>query len=140
MGSASRSPAQLFALLLGAVLVAVGVIGFLYEPSFSAPEVEQDAVFGILAVNGWHNLVHLATGALGLAMAASYTGARAYALGLGAVYAVVALIGFLSGDAIFGLIAINTEDNVLHVLIAVAGIGAGLATPEAPAPTTVATR
>ena len=43
------------------------------------------------------------------------------------------------GDSILGLVPVNTEDNVLHALIGVAGIGAGMATPAEPAPTTAAT-
>jgi len=64
-------------------------------------------------------------------VARSYGGARGYALVLGAVYLVVALLGFLAGDGgeIVNLIPVNTEDNFLHLLIGIAGVGAGLATP-----------
>jgi hypothetical protein len=86
------SPARLYALVFGAVLVAAGIIGFFYEPEFTDDESVRDAVFGILDVNGWHNVVHIATVALGLvASAASAYAARTYALGLGAVYIVVAI-------------------------------------------------
>src|ERR671914_1321268 len=127
-----RSPAQLYALVIGVTLVAAGILGFFYNASFDTGDgLERDAVLGILDVNAWHNLVHIATGLLGLAVAASYGGSRGYALGLGAVYLLVALLGLIAGDGeeIFNLIPINTEDNVLHALIAIAGIGAGLATP-----------
>jgi hypothetical protein len=68
---------------------------------------------------------------IGLAVAGSYGGARVYALAFGAVYLLVTALGLVAGDGdeIFNLIPINTEDNVLHLLIAIAGIGAGLATP-----------
>lgn len=80
------NPARLYALVFGAVLVVAGVIGFFYESTFTSDESVRDAVFGILEVNGWHNLVHIATGALGLAAFAGGTyAARAYALGLGVV-------------------------------------------------------
>jgi len=74
-------------------------------------------------------------------VAGSYFKDRMYALGFGAVYIVVAILGFIygDGDSIFKLIPVNAEDNVLHVLIGVAGLGAGMATPAAPAPTTAAT-
>ncbi|MGH4000157.1 MAG: DUF4383 domain-containing protein, partial [Pseudonocardiaceae bacterium] len=119
MGVGARSPAQLYALVLGVVLVAVGVAGFFWGSSFAVGTgagVEQGFLLGILAVNGWHNLVHLVTGAIGLAVAGSYAGARAYALVLGVVYALIALLGFTaaSDDALIGLIAINTEENILH--------------------------
>jgi hypothetical protein len=128
-----RSPAQVYALVIGLTLVAAGILGFFYSASFSTGDgTERDAVLGILDVNGWHNIVHIATGALGLAVAASYGGARGYAIGLGAVYILVAVLGFVAGDGdeILNLIPVNTEDNFLHLLIGVAGIGAGLATPS----------
>jgi hypothetical protein len=109
-----------------------GIVGFFYSASFATGDgTERDAVLGILDVNGWHNVVHIATGAIGLAVAASYGGARGYALGLGAVYLLVALLGFIAGngDEIFNLIPVNTEDNFLHLLIGIAGVAAGLATP-----------
>jgi Domain of unknown function (DUF4383) len=127
-----RSPAQLYALVIGLTLVVAGVIGFFYSASFSTGDgSERDAVLGILDVNGWHNLVHIASGAVGLLVIGSYAAARVYALGLGVVYIVVAALGFIAGngDEIFNLIPINTEDNFLHLLIGIAGIGAGLATP-----------
>lgn len=136
-----RSPAQLYALVFGVVLVAAGILGFFYNASFATGDdtlTDRDAVLGILDVNGWHNVVHIATGLLLLAVAGSYAKARTYALGLGGVYILVAVIGFIygDGDSIFRLIPVNTEDNVFHLLIGVAGIGAGVATTEAPAPTT----
>lgn len=134
-----RSPAQVYALVFGVTLVAAGVLGFFYEASFdTGDEAQADKVLGILAVNGWHNVVHTATGALGLAVAGSYSNARLYALGLGAVYIVLGIIGLLmdNPDLLLDFIPINDEDNVLHLLIGVAGIGAGLATPATPAPST----
>ena len=128
-----RSPAQLYALVFGVVLVAVGILGFFYEASFSSgDDAERDAVLGILDVNGWHNLVHIASGLVGLAVAGSYANARMYALGFGAIYVVVAILGFIygNGDEIFDIIPVNTEDNVLHALIGIAGLGAGMATPS----------
>jgi hypothetical protein len=127
-----RSPAQVYALVIGLMLVAAGIAGFFYSASFATGDgTERDAVLGILDVNGWHNIVHLASGAVGLLVIGSYGGARAYALGLGAVYLLVTLLGFIAGDGeeIFNLIPVNTEDNFLHLLIGLAGIAAGLATP-----------
>src|SRR3954468_22137945 len=135
-----RSPAQVYALVFGAVLVVAGIVGFFYSASFGSPG-NVDDVFGILGVNGWHNIVHIATGALGLlAAAAGYHTPRQYAYGLGAVYIAIAIWGFIigSGESILGFIPINTEDNFLHLLIGIAGVGAGLATPATQAPSTTA--
>jgi uncharacterized protein DUF4383 len=127
-----RSPAQVYALVIGLTLVVAGIAGFFYSASFSTGDgAERDAVLGILDVNGWHNIVHIASGAVGLLVVGSYRGARAYALGLGVVYLLVTLLGFIAGDGeeILNLIPVNTEDNFLHLLIGIAGIAAGLATP-----------
>jgi hypothetical protein len=127
-----RSPAQVYALVIGLTLVVAGVVGFFYNASFSTGDgSERDALLGILDVNGWHNILHIASGAIGLFVAGSYGGARVYALGLGVVYLIVTLLGFIAGDGeeILNLIPVNTEGNFLHLLIGIAGIGAGLATP-----------
>jgi hypothetical protein len=133
----SSSPAKLYATLVGAVLTLAGIVGFFYSGSFGSPG-EVDKVFGIFAVNGWHNVFHLATGLLGLA-AAGYA-ARQYALGIGLVYLVVAVWGFIigSGDSILSIVPVNTADNVLHLILGVTGLAAGAATtagaPARPAP------
>src|SRR5918996_2588468 len=94
-----RSPAQVYAVVIGLTLVVAGIIGFFYNGSFGTGDgTERDAVLGILDVNGWHNLVHVASGVLGLALAGSYDGSRAYALGFGAVYLVITALGFVAGD------------------------------------------
>lgn len=122
------SPARLYATLIGGTLVIAGIIGFFYSSSFGGPG-KVDDVFGILAVNGWHNVVHIVTGGLGL-LAAGYA-ARQYALGLGTVYIAIAAWGFIigSGESILGFIPVNTEDNFLHLILGVLGVGAGVATP-----------
>jgi Domain of unknown function (DUF4383) len=132
----NRSPAQLYALVFGATLVLAGIVGWFYSSSFGTPG-KVDGVFGILDVNGWHNLVHIATGVLGL-LALGYSAARTYAVGLGAVYVVVAIWGFVVGDGsqILSIIPVNTEDNVLHLVIGLAGLGAFAATPAVTKPTT----
>ena len=114
-----------------------GIIGFFYSADFGTGEADvaagSDEVLGILAVNGWHNMIgHLAIGLLLLAAAGS--AAREAALGVGLLYLVLAIWGFLVvedgfGD-ILGLIAINTEDNVLHLILGLVGLGAGAATPS----------
>jgi hypothetical protein len=125
----TQSPARLYALVIGATLLIAGIIGFAYSASFGSPG-EVDSAFGILDVNAWHNIIHIATGALGLLLYRS--AAREYALGLGAVYNVVASWGFAIGDgeSILGFIPVNTEDNILHTVIGLTGIAAGLASPR----------
>jgi hypothetical protein len=132
-----RSPAQVYALVIGLTLTVAGIAGFFWNADFGSGDgLDRDAVIGVLDVNGWHNVVHLASGALGLLVAGSYAGARVYALSFGAVYLVVTVLGFIAGDGgeILSVIPVNTEDNVLHLLIGIAGVLAGVATPSEPAP------
>jgi hypothetical protein len=124
------SPARLYATLIGAVLVIAGLVGFFYSASFGGPG-QVDDVFGVLAVNAWHNLFHIATGAIGL-LVAGYA-ARQYALWLGLLYLVVAAWGFIVGDgaSILGFLPVNAEDSVLHLVLGLLGVGAAMATPVA---------
>jgi hypothetical protein len=133
-----RSPAQVYALLFGAVLTVAGIVGFFYNSGFTSDKSVRDAIFGILDVNGWHNVFHIATGVLGLVAASSYASARNYALALGIVYIAVAIWGFIvgDGDSILSILPVNTADNVLHLVIGVSGIAAGTATRSVAQPTT----
>jgi len=129
------SPARLYATLVGGALVIAGILGFFYSSSFETGRPvgrETEEVLGILAVNGWHNLIHIATGLLGLAAAAH--AARTYALALGLVYLLVSIWGFLvmEGDlgALFSTVPVNNEDNFLHLILGLTGLAAGAATPK----------
>jgi hypothetical protein len=133
----TRSPAQLYALIFGALLTVAGIIGFFYNSDFTSNKSVHNAVFGVLDVNGWHNVFHIATGVFGLVAAGSYSSGRLYALVIGAVYIVVAIWGFTigGGNSLLSIIPVNTADNVLHLFIGVAGIAAGVATPAVADPT-----
>lgn len=132
MNGDRSNPSMLYAGVVGATLVLVGIIGFFYNASFTSDESVRDAVFGVFDVNGWHNVLHVLTGVLGLvAYSAGAHTARTYALTIGVVYLVVAAWGFAvgSGDSILSIVPVNSEDNILHLLLGVAGVGAALATP-----------
>jgi hypothetical protein len=135
------SPARLYATLIGGTLVVAGIIGFFYNASFDVGDsIESDKVFGILAVNAWHNLVHIASGAV-LLLAAGSRAVREVVLAFGAVYLLVFLLGaFEVGgeNTIFKFIPVNTEDNVLHLILGLLAVAAGLATPKSRPATPVA--
>jgi hypothetical protein len=134
---AETSPARLYCLLVGATLVVAGIIGFFYEASFdTGDEVRADHVFDVLAVNGWHNLVHLSIGALLLLSAGA--AARSAAMLVGVLYIVLCILGFIAtGDGgisfvaengvLIDLVPVNDEDNVLHLVLGITGIVAALA-------------
>jgi hypothetical protein len=132
------SPARLYCLLVGAALVVAGIIGFFYEASFAAGDsIRSDDVFGILSVNGWHNLVHIAIGAVLLLAAGS--AARGAALVVGVLYIVLCVLGFIAtsnngigfvaeNDTLLKLVPVNNEDNVLHLILGITGVIAAFAT------------
>jgi hypothetical protein len=126
-----KTLAQVYALVLGAVLVVVGIIGFFVEPSFSVGDSAQRGTLIAFDINGWHNVVHLLSGVAGLALAGTAARARLFCIGYGIVYVVVTALGFIVGDGGFllSLIPINTADNLLHLAIAATAIGIGLSSP-----------
>jgi hypothetical protein len=131
-----RTPAQLYALAFGVVLLAVGILGFIADSSFGTGSNVDGSDLIIFEVNGWHNIVHILSGLLGLALWRRADTARTYALGFGSVYLVVTIWGFITGDQVLWLIPVDAADNILHLLIAAAGIAAGLASRELPTHTT----
>lgn len=135
------SPAQVFAGAVGAILLVAGVAGFFWDASFStgaAVASDRSALLGILDVNGWHNAVHVLSGAAGLLAAGSWSASRAYAGAVGVGYLAIAMVGLVQGgdSTLLSLLPLNTADDVLHLLIALAGIGAFFAAPAVPAPST----
>ena len=130
-----RSAAQWFCLVIGATLVIVGLLGFLVEAKFdTATGGDPGPLDGenllLFEVNGWHNVVHLASGLFLLAMAGRHAAARTAALAFGAIYAVVTVIGLADGRDVLGLFPVNPADNVLHILLTVAALAAGLASTQ----------
>ena len=128
-----KTLAQVYVTVLGAVLVIVGIVGFLVEPSFAVGDSAERGTLILFDINGWHNVVHLLSGIVGLAMVGTAAKARLFAIGYGIVYVLVTILGFAVGDGglLLSIIPINTADNLLHLLIAVSGIAVGLASPAA---------
>jgi Domain of unknown function (DUF4383) len=126
-----RSAAQWFCLIIGGTLVLVGLLGFLAEATFdtsagSDPGAVDGENFILFEVNGWHNVVHILSGAFLLALSGKHRTARTAALAFGAIYAVVTVIGLIDGHDVLGLIPINPADNVLHILLTGTALAVGL--------------
>jgi hypothetical protein len=115
--------AKTAALIIGVVFLLVGILGFFPNPLVSPT--------GIFAVNTEHNLVHIVSGILILAGAYSGMGASLTLKIFGLVYALVAILGFMStGNMLLGLILVNHADHWLHVLLAVVILAAGFLLPD----------
>jgi hypothetical protein len=102
--------------ILGVVLLLVGLWGF-----FSS-----GMVLGF-AVNTTHNIVHLVSGVILLWAGFGNKGASAPLWNkiFGLVYLVVAVLGLLSVGFVVDLLALNSADNWLHLVIGVVTIGVG---------------
>jgi Domain of unknown function (DUF4383) len=123
-----RTLAQAYCLLVGAVLVLVGALGFISDSHFGSAHDGRGQFLGF-DVNGWHNLVHIASGLFLLSMRREPFRARAAVLTFGVLYGVVAIWGFITGDSAVGIVAIDQADNWLHVALSALAILSGLASP-----------
>jgi hypothetical protein len=104
------------ALLFGIVFLVIGILGFV--PAATPPD---GMLLGIFHVNTAHNIVHLASGVVFLLCGMAGVGpSRTFFQIFGIIYALVALLGFYYRDnALLGIIANNTADTWLHVVLAV---------------------
>jgi hypothetical protein len=126
--TAGRSLAQTFCLVFGATLVAVGVLGFVFGgTNFDTGGAVQGDEFIVFEVNGWHNLVHIASGLLLLVASPNGPLAATAAIAFGLVYVLVTVWGFVDGNDVFALIPVNTADNFLHLALTVTALFAGFA-------------
>lgn len=126
----AASPARLYATVVGAFLVALGIVGFFFSASFGSPGAVE-AALGVLRVNAWLNLLYVATGALGL-LAAGFA-SRAYALAIGVLFTALAIWGWSigAGDAILGFLPAASGDEALNLVLGVLGLAAAAGTPAA---------
>lgn len=109
-------------LVFGVVFLAVGLLGFVMNPTLIA--------FG---VNGLHNVVHLASGAVLLSGALMSGGrnARTVNMVFGGVYLLVAALGFIAPGLTAVLLESDSDafpfaDAILHAILGIALVGAGL--------------
>lgn len=107
--------AKAYAGIVGAVLLLVGIVGFL------TPDLMG------LHFNTIHNVIHVASGVLGLAAATVGGGskARLFAQVFGVVYTIVAVAGFAGIGMVVDMLNLNTMYNIIHVAVGVLGLVAG---------------
>ncbi len=135
---------QKAARLFGVVFLLVGVTGLIpwedgyYDKlfDFSGEGANQ---LGFLGVNILEVAVHFLYGFAGFMLAKSFSGARTYFLGGGAIYLVVWLYGLLiDTTSSANLIGVNDAANWVHFTLAVVMIGVGLTLGRAAEPATPA--
>lgn len=109
-------PAKAVCIVLGCVFLLIGAWGF----------VTGDRVL-IFPVNTTHNIVHLTSGTLAIVCGVlSLRAARLFCLIFGTVYGLVAVLGFAKVEFVVNLLALDENDNDLHLGIAVVFLLAGL--------------
>lgn len=126
------SPVQLAALVVGAVFLLVGILGFVpgitthYDDLGLAGHQSGAMLLGVFQVSVLHNVVHLLFGVAGLLLARSWAGARGYLIVGGVVYLLLWLYGLLIGhESAANFVPVNMADNWLHLFLGIAMIAMG---------------
>ncbi len=125
--SATSSVNRLVGYVLGAMFLLMGVLGFAVTSGVGFAARDGNTLLGF-EVNPLHNIVHLLVGAvLLLGATRGVAAARSANIAIGGTYLVVGLIGLFILDSSANILALNSADNVLHLVSAAVLLGAGLA-------------
>jgi hypothetical protein len=107
-------------IIFGVVFILIGLMGFFNNP-----------VLSTFPVNTLHNWIHIISGILALMFAMQSPAiARKFAVTFGAVYGLVAILGFIAPDFMNSLMAVETNDNILHVVLALGFLALGSMKPK----------
>jgi len=109
-----QSPLRLLAVVFGTVYLLTGLAGFIVTGFGSL--VSSVGVLAVFELNPLHNLAHMLIGLLWLLSAANADTARAAAQVFGLVYVVLSILGFLAIGVALNALALNTADNILHLV------------------------
>jgi hypothetical protein len=127
-----RRPIQLAALVVGVVFLLVGVLGFIpgittgFGGMTFAGHESEAMLLGLFQVSVLHNIVHLLFGVAGIALSRTVAGARNFLIYGGVIYAVLWIYGLvIDQSSAANFVPVNTADNWLHLVLAVAMIALG---------------
>ncbi len=122
-----RGVHQWLALIIGAVYLLVGLVGFAVTGFDGWTEHDHSQTLLGFAINPLHNVVHILIGLLGVLLWRTSGGARTYgwilAIGYGATF-VYGLI--VQNNPDLNILNINGADNGLHLVSAIAGLAVAL--------------
>ncbi len=128
-----KTDLQKAALAVGAVFVAVGVLGFIpgittnYDTLGAAGHESEAMLLGIFQVSILHNIVHLLFGVAGILMARRHPSARTYLVGGGVVYLLLWLYGLLiDKESSANFVPVNQADDWLHLVLGLGMIALGV--------------
>lgn len=121
------------AAIVGAVFLVVGILGFIpgittnYDDLTFAGHESKAKLLDVFQVSILHNLVHVAFGIAGLALARQARTAATYLIVGGAIYLVLWLYGLVIGhDTDANFVPVNDADNWLHFVLGLGMIALGV--------------
>jgi hypothetical protein len=105
-----RTPAEWYAISVGAFLAVRGLSTLLAGASFAHPG------------DGWRAVYQLGIAAVLLFSLRRPSSVATVVLAVGALYALITVLGLLGSHDIVGLAPVDTRDKVVHPLLAMAGL------------------
>ncbi len=130
-----KSIAHLGALAIGVAYLSGGLIGLIYTNGFGGfVDSKGTQLYGLFTINPFHNVFHIAVGALFLICyaKASSTITEGALLGVGAIYIVATITGFIYAHIpVIALTSASDPDNYLHLVTGLTAIFAALASASA---------
>ncbi|MEU4229992.1 DUF4383 domain-containing protein [Nonomuraea sp. NPDC026600] len=130
----ARSAVQVAALIVGAVFLLAGVLGFIPGITTGYGSMEFSGhhsgamLLGVFQVSVLHNIVHLIFGVAGIVMSRTWAGARYFLIGGGVIYLLLWLYGLIIDRAsAANFVPVNTADNWLHFVLGLGMVVLGLA-------------
>jgi hypothetical protein len=114
--SADRTVAQWFCLIGGGLLILRGTVGVVMDPDFGTPG------------EGWHQLFHLLSGVLLVAVAGRPRPALVWTFAFAATYGAITLGGIAGMSDVAGIIPVEASDNRIHAFFTLGSLAVGIAT------------
>jgi hypothetical protein len=108
---------QGFSRVFGVVFLLLGVGGFFLPTS--------GPLHDLLHLTAPHNIIHLLSGVIFLAVSGSFQWSKVVSIIFGVVYAAVAVFGLFTTD-MFGLISVTPAIEVVHFVVAVLALFVGI--------------
>jgi len=108
---------QGFLRVFGVVFLLLGVGGFFLPTT--------GPIHDLLHLTAPHNVIHLLSGILFLAVSGSFQWSKVISITFGVVYAAVAISGLFTTD-IFGLITVTPAIEIVHFVVAVLALFVGI--------------
>jgi hypothetical protein len=120
---------KIIAGIFGSLFLLLGLLGFI--PEVSTADIDgTPLLFNLFSVDFIQNIIHIATGIVGLLAASSQRYAHWFLQIFGITYVLFAVVGWLQGDSVLGLFGVNAAVNILHAAMGVVMLGISLIIPR----------